>query len=317
MADGFGVDDLETSGLAGGAVGERDGTVWYLAEDEVDRALGPALALARQRSADQLHLLVDGDAGLVARLASYFADPPRVWRVEGRSLESAVPRAPSSPPPVPDDLDEQIAVLRAAGCDVIVEHGVVTGEAMGLEVARILDDELGRRVEVGVGAHDREAFQMLHGDRPTVEALADVVGTVRAHRSHGAEPHPLNRLRAERWLRALVMAAPDSVGADHLDPLPPPEPQTDLRARTPAAAIGVDPGGRPLVAVCSVGIDVDLVPQAADARALVGDDAELVVVVPARDAHPLTGDLVGRLTSPARIVALPGDWRSLGAAAAR
>lgn len=317
MADGFGVADLDTAGLPGAAVGERDGVVWYLAEGEVARSVGSALGVARQRGAEAVHLLVDGDAGLVARVAGHFRDSPQVWWVLDRSVEPAPPRPPSPPAPVPDDLDEHIAVLRAAGCDVVVEHGVVTGEVMGLEVARIVDDEFGRRVEVGVGVHDREAFQMLHGDRPTAEALAEVVEVVRAHRSLGAEPHPLNRLRAERWLRALVMAAPEVVGADHLDALPPPEPQADLRARGPAAAAGVDADGRAMVVVCSVGIDIDLVPQAADARALVDVDAELVIVVPARDAHPLTGDLLARLRGPARIVAVPGDWRSLGAAAAR
>lgn len=312
VAEGFGIEALDTSGLADGAVGDRDGTLYYLAEGDVARSLGPAMALARRRAADRLHVLVDGDADLVARLAGHFREAPSVWRVDGRSLAPADARPATEPAVVPADIDDLIAVLRSAGCDVVVEHGVVTGEVMGLEVARIIDDELGRRVEVGVGAHDREAFQMLHGDRPTAEALAEVVATVTAHRSPGAEPHPLNRLRQERWLRSLVIAAPSVVAAGHLDPLPPPEPQTDLRGRIPAAAAGVDLDGRPIVVSCSVGIDVDLVPQAADSRALVGEDAELVVVVPGRDAHPLTGDLIGRLAGPARVVALPGDWRAVG-----
>ena len=287
--------------------------MWFLADDGVDRCLGPVLARARRHGAETVHVLVDGDAALVARLAAHFVDGPTCWEVRERVLVAAEPRPPTVPAPVGDGLDELTAVLRAADCDVVVEHGVVTGEVMGLEVARIVVDERGPRVEVGVGAQDREAFQMLHGDRPTAESLAEVVGTVRRHRSPGAEPHPLNRLRAERWLRALVTAHPATVGADRLDPLPPPEPRRGLADQLPAAAVGVDAEGRSLVAVCSVGIDVDLVPQAADARAMVGDDAELVVVVPARDAHPLTGGLRDRLRSPARLVALPGDWRGLGA----
>ncbi len=290
--------------------------MWFLADDEVAGCLGPALALARRHGATRLHVLVDGDAGLVARLASHFTDGPTCWRVEHRSLTPAEPRPPSAPAAVDGGLDELTAVLRAAGCDVVVEHGVVTGEVMGLEVARIVTDGGGSRIEVGVGAQDREAFQMLHGDRPTAESLAEVVATVRRHRSPGAEPHPLNRLRAERWLRALVTRHPAAVGADQLDLLPPPEPRLGLSDQLPACAVGVDTGGAPIVVACSVGIDVDLVPQAADARAMVGGDAELVVAVPARDAHPLTGELLAGLAAPARLVPLPGDWRTLGASLA-
>ena len=52
---------------------------------------------------------------------------------------------------------------------MVVEHGVVTGEVRGLEVCRVVDDRTtgdGVRLEVGVGAHDREAFAIIHGDVP-------------------------------------------------------------------------------------------------------------------------------------------------------
>ncbi|MEO1063407.1 MAG: hypothetical protein AAFZ07_18480 [Actinomycetota bacterium] len=257
-------------------------------------------------------MLVDGDAGVAARLASHFTAGPSCWQVEDRSIVPAMARPPSPPAPVDPGLDELTAVLRAADCDVVVEHGVVTGEVMGLEVARVVRDGAGSRIEVGVGAQDREAFQMLHGDRPTAESLAEVVATVQRHRSPGAEPHPLNRFRAERWLRALVLRHPEVVDADRLDPLPPPEPRRSLSDQLPACAVGTDRGGRQIVVACSVGIDVDLVPQAADAREMVAEDAELVVAVPARDAHPLTGELLAGLRGPSRLVALPGDWRTIG-----
>lgn len=316
VADGFDVADLETSGLPAGAVGVRGDTMWFLADGEVAGSVGSALALARRDGVNQVHVLVDGDAALVARLAAHFTDGPTCWHVADRALTPAVPRPPSPPPPVEDGLDDLTAVLRAADCDVVVEHGVVTGEVMGLEVARVVSDHDGPRIEVGVGAQDREAFQMLYGDRPTADSLAQVVATVGQHRSPGAEPHPLNRLRAERWLRALVIRHPAAVGADRLDLLPPPEPRRGLSDEVPACAVGVDTEGSSIVVACSVGIDVDLVPQAADARAMVGGDAELVIAVPARDAHPLTGELLARLEAPARLVPLPGDWRTLGASLA-
>ena len=43
-------------------------------------------------------------------------------------------------------------------------------------------------------------------------------------------------------------------------------PRTNLSDAVPCVATGLDPDGRPVVVVCSVGIDLDVVPFAADAR---------------------------------------------------
>ena len=62
-----------------------------------------------------------------------------------------------------------------------------SGEILGLEIARVVVDDTGARIEVGVGRHDREAFAMLHGDLPPEAALAGVIATVRRHRTGAAE----------------------------------------------------------------------------------------------------------------------------------
>jgi hypothetical protein len=62
---------------------------------------------------------------------------------------------------------------------------------------------------------------------------------------------------------------------------------------------------------CSVGIDLDLVPTAAEMRALHAPGARLVLAVPARDDHPVTRRIASRLREPAEIVALPDDWRAV------
>jgi hypothetical protein len=67
-----------------------------------------------------------------------------------------------------------------------------------------------------------------------------------------------------------------------------------------------------VVVACSVGIDLDLVPSAADARAALAPDARLLVVVPQRDDHPVTRALAAELARPAEVVALAGDWRRPG-----
>ena len=64
-----------------------------------------------------------------------------------------------------------------------------------------------------------------------------------------------------------------------------------------------------MVVVCSVGIDLDVVPTAADARVLNNPDARVVIVVPERDDHHATRRLAERLIGPAEVIGLSGEWR--------
>jgi hypothetical protein len=223
-----------------------------------------------------------------------------VWWLNGRQLHPVEPEpfAPAAQPH-PDAL-ALAPMLEAAGADVVIEHGVVAGEILGLEIARVVVDPMGARIEVGVGRHDREAFAMVHGDLPTEAALADVIATVRRHRTGAAEGHPLKRLAAERWLREVIIAHPSLVGASELQPVAGTIPRTNLKEPVPAGAAGTD-----------VDVDLDLVPTAADIRLATAPDARLVVAVPERDDVPATRALAGRLLDPAEVVALPGNWRGI------
>lgn len=310
VRDRFGPGERQPGTFPGGATLQEGGRAWVLLEDDPGRSLGRALAWGRANGTAELHVLAEADTGLLARRAAAFAVPPTVWRVDGRAVERAEP-APAAPPAAPHPSAELLSVmLAAAGADVVVEHGVVSGEVRGLEIARVaVDDDGTGRIEVGVGRHDREAFAMVHGDVPPAEALADVIGTVRRHRHPDAPHHPLNRLAGERWLRATVVADPALVGAAHLRPVDPPVPRANVKDPVPAPALGEDLEGRPLVAVCSVGVDLDLVPSAADARAVHAPGARLVLVVPERDDLPVTRALAAALAEPAEVVPVPGDWR--------
>jgi hypothetical protein len=58
--------------------------------------------------------------------------------------------------------------------------------------------------------------------------------------------------------------------------------------------------------VCSAGIDLDLVPFAADARDAVAEaGARLLLAVPEGDDHPVTRELAARLAVPADVVPVP------------
>jgi hypothetical protein len=75
-------------------------------------------------------------------------------------------------------------------------------------------------------------------------------------------------------------------------------------------AVGIDDTGADAVVACSVGVQLDLVPAAADARAAIAPDARLTLAVPARDDHPVTRALAARLVTPAEVHPVPDDWRS-------
>lgn len=297
--------------LEAAPAGGEGPTAWVLADDQPHRVLGPALAWARAQRAATLHVVVDDDAaGVVARRAPAFTRAPSVWRVRGRGVEPAVATPYPEPGTGPDQVDELVALLEDGGVDVVVEHGEIAGEVLGLEIARIVvPDDGPPRLEVGVGRHDREAFTMIHGDLPTPAALASVIDAVLAQRRPGASPHPLNRLAAERWLRALVVERPEVVGARSLRPVDPPIVRDNVKDAAPAPALGEADDGVPVVVVCSAGIDLDLVPAAADTRQWHAPDARLVLVVPERDDHPVTRALAGALVVPADVVPVAGDWR--------
>lgn len=311
--------DITPASFPGGAALVADGEAWVLLDERPSRGLGAALAWATRAGASHVHVIAESDTGVLARRASAFAHPVSVWRLDGRTLIPAVTD------PLPDRViarPEHLALaelIERGGAVLRIEHGIVLGEVEGLEVCRVVDDVTtgNPRLEVGVGAHDREAFGLLHGDVPAVEALAGVVEAVRRHRRPDAAPHPLNRIGAERALREAALSAPDIIGAAALVAEEPPVPRLNVKDPTPCVAVGTTNAGRPLVAVFSTGIDLDVVPFAADARrrharqlrdtasGAVDDDVDLVVVVPERDRHPVTVMLTALLSQPAEVIAWP------------
>jgi hypothetical protein len=179
-------------------------------------------------------------------------------------------------------------------------------------VARVVHapPPLGPHLEVGIGLHDRRARAEMRPGQPAGEALEEVVRVVRRYRRPGAPQHPANRLARERWLRSVLTARPDLVGARRLEPRGDLLPRRDWRAPRAAAAVGEADDGSALVAVCSVGVDLDAVPTAADHRALSGG-GRLVVAVPEGDDYPVTHRLAAALLEPAAVVTVTRDWPEL------
>jgi hypothetical protein len=280
----------------------RDGDdAWVLLDDRPSDRLGAAIGWAIRSGATQLHIVCERGGGTLARRAREFGMPITVWQAEGRVLGIAEPEPLPIALAASDAHEELRALIVEGGAEPVVEHGVLFGEVRGLEVCRVVDDpHTGvTRLEVGVGAHDREAFQMLHGDVPTVASLARVVDAVAQHRSPDAPPHPLKSLGAERLIRWRLEQQPDLIGAAVLAPAPPPVPRANLKDPVPCVATGIDPDGERVVVVCSSGVDLDLIPYAADARLAVGEPGagidRLVVALPSRDRIGLVGEIADRL----------------------
>jgi hypothetical protein len=309
---------IEPEGFPSGAALVDDTAAWVLVDGPAARSLGPALAWAIRHAATSLDLVVEHDTGLLARRAQRLAFPVTVWYPEDRTLLPVVAEPLGTSAAAAAEHLAFVAVIEAAGASVNVEHGVVAGEVRGLEVCRVVDTptvghfaELGDfdapastdaasgagvLLEVGVGANDREAFRMLHGDIPTVEALATVVESVLAYRSADAIQHPLNRLGQERYLRWQLEQDPALVGMTTVTPDEPPQPRPNLKDPIPCVARAVDSVGDEYMLVCSVGVDVDLVGFVADVQSTT--DAAVIVVLRERDAIPLTRDLLALLATP-------------------
>lgn len=311
-------DAAARADFPGGAALVDGDRAWLLLDPDPVAAFGPALVWADRRGASDVTLLVDDAvaAGVVARRARWFRDPPAVLAVTGREASPAEPAlvdARWDPPSAPD----LAGLLVDADLEVVVEDGIVRGEVLGLEVARIVHGRTSTGtpidepvLEVGVGHADREMTAMVHGGLPPMDQLVRVRDIVRQHRRLGAERHPLNQLAPERWLRSVLVRDPARVGCTELRAALPAVPRPNLRDPSVAFALGVDRAGDTVVVGCSVGVHLDLVPSAADARGALAPEARLLLALPARDAHPVTEALAARLVEPAELVPLEGDWRA-------
>ena len=171
-------------------------------------------------------------------------------------------------------------------------------------------------LEVGVGRYDREAFAMMHGDLPDDRRAGRGRSTiVRGYRRAGRAAPPAEPARA-RALAARGAASPTRrwSARPSSQPVERPCPGRNLtRARRGHGASATDADGAPVVVACSVGVDLDLVPdrrrRPARPRAR---RPRWCSSCPSRDApsghHRRSA---AALAAPAEVVAVAGDWRSV------
>lgn len=294
-------DTLETAPFALGATAIDGRAGWVYLDERQQRGLGPALAWAVRAGIDQLRILAEEGTGTLARRSKAFCLPVEVWHVTERALSPAVAEPLPELLAAPLGHEELRNLIIQGGATPAIDHGVLIGEVRGLEVCRVVSDtDSGEtRLEVGIGQHDREAFQMLHGNVPTIEALARVVAAVEPHRRPGSAPHPLNRLGQAQALRAELVDDPKLVGATRIEVMPSPLDRPNLKDAYPCVANALI-DGRSVTLVISAGVDLDVVPYATDARLATGQSTR--IVVPKRDALPVQHDIAALLDDPMVIV---------------
>jgi len=291
-----------------GAALEHDGVWTALIEVSPERSFGQALVLAARNNATSLDVLVNSDAASVARRAQLFDPSPSVWKVDGTDLAPA--EAASPQPLVAADLEPHIAqLLDVDGVDVIVEQGVIMGEHRGLEVARVTGSASEQRLDVGVGAYDQGAFAVMNPELTPADALANVVEQVMTHRQPGAAPHPINRFARERWVRSVLLDDPAQVGLASMHVVEPLTARDGIKDVAPASALGKTAHGERVLVACTVGIDLDAVPAAADLAELHGAD-RIMIVLPDRDRHPLILAVAAQSRRPITFVTAPEPWAS-------
>ena len=308
--------DVEVSEF-GQAVGlVVDDVAWVYVTGRHERSLGPALMWALRNDANALKLFSSERAGDLARISTHFDFVIEVFEVDAAGV------ARVAGPKIVEKIEVSVAdeifaeFIKSAGADVVREHGVISGEVCGLEVCRVVratdSGEFGgagesgeasdSELEIGVGAHDRETFKLLHGRTATIESLRKVIAEVAARRAVGAQVHPLNRLARERMLRHYVCQSPQLIGAKSLQVAQPPIVRTNLKDVVPCCAVGVSMTGEKMIVIFNVGVDPDVVSFGADARGQINGSAELIFAMPTRDIMPAVERVAQMLRRPARFV---------------
>ncbi len=309
-----GLDLPEPAAGAGGVSAELDGRGFALIDDSDDvRGFARALLWGLHRQVRELHVMMDPGPEIpaAARQAACFTTPVTVWAVTGASLSPAAATPLAGEPRLDPRTERFRQVIADSGADVVVEWGVLSGEVLGLQVARVCTDPDRAWLELGIGKHDRLANRLLWGDEPSSEAVARVVAPALEARCSGDLDHPLNHLCRERWLRTVLRRRPQLAKLGELEPMAPPRALEDLRVPLVAPAAEVQCEGGPALVACSTGFDPTAVPMAAELHtARMPGDTPVVFVMPERDAHPLIRMALADSRIPAELRTVPDDWHA-------
>ncbi len=273
--------------------------------------LGGAIVWRARHRLTTLNVLADRIDSDAARRNEVLASPLALFAVTGRAIAAMAP-APFVMPGLPDAVTMLLAdTIVECGADAVVEHGVLRGEVLGLEVARVtLDDDGVPGLEVGVGRHDRLAQSMMHGvgsGGDVAVGLREAVAAVLAHRAPDRGLHPANQLSRERWMREILCRKPTIIGCANLAPVSSTvEPK--LKLASPAVAVGMRADGSSVAVGCTVGVDLDASLVTVDS---VPEGTDCLLAIPEGDDVPAVRLVAAALRRPVEVVTVPRLWMGM------
>ncbi len=323
----------EVVGLPFGSAGQlEDGSVaWVLVEVSGGASVGGVVAWAAKAApnATTVHVLVPEamekfayPAPVWARLATYFQPSVLVYELTPSGCERVEPGARTTWPEIAPHAAELGEYLAEAELELVIEAGILRGEVLGLEVARVVELDLppggaseaadrgqfgSFGIDIGVGRFDQEISRMLQAETVPLEALVRTADYVRLNRTVGSGVHPLAQLCRERWLRRQFILERPRLEAHLLEPT---VPRASLRQNS---VCGVHEDR--MVHVFTTGVDLDAVAQAADLRN--GLAERLGVADADLDARLVFADStlarvhersLARLHTPIEAMLVPAPW---------
>jgi len=112
---------------------------WIYVAEQHSRALSPALLWAGKHGVESLNVLSEVNADVLARRAQLFNFDIAVWSVSNGQVLRASAAQPLADVKVLDSHERLALMIETSGAEVVREHGLLTGEVMGLEVCRGLN----------------------------------------------------------------------------------------------------------------------------------------------------------------------------------
>jgi len=303
---GYDATEIKTEHNNSDAVLLTKDRCWVLAGDENPQSvLGKGVFLLTRNLKLELCVVFEDieTAGVAARQAIGLKAETKVMHFQEGKLAQVSPAPFPEAPITPPLLEEFEAMCRKAGVSIVSENGIWRGEILGLEVVRVDQGN----IQVGVGRFDREAGEILNDGKSRVEQLVAAANQVRLQRTAAAGAHPLATLSRERWLRHKLLSEPEIIGLSEMTPIDSVQESENLKDFFPAAAIGVDEDHKEVLCVCSVGVDIGLIPLVAELASL-HKPARIVIVLPPQDILPLIVKANDLLSIPSSLIGVDGEW---------
>ncbi len=303
---GYDVTEAQPENSNYGSVLLTKDCCWLLAEDEEPQlVLGKGIFLLIRNPGLELRVIFEDKeaAGIAARQATGLnAEIKIMYFYDGELIQVAPFAFPDLAVPTPPLKDFEV-MCQNAGVSTICENGIWKGEILGLEVVRINEGD----IQVGVGRFDREAGELLNNGKSQIEQLMAAADQVRSQRTAEAGAHPLATLSREKWLRHELISDPEIIGLLELEPIDPVHAQKNLKGFFPAAAIGKSKEKEKVLCVCSVGVDIGLIPLVAELASLHKPE-QIFIVLPPQDLLPLIEEASHLLDAPSTLIGVEGAW---------